>query len=149
MTVSDCTSHPCPFGEFELQPVISLLPHLNRTFIWDIQAGKSTSLELVFSRPRLRQIGRGESCPDGVTYNIGGHIGATEVQIGTFCSTGTVSRIKMQESIKITLHLPWFDKRSHSGFSMSSQPSIKRELAMPSCYLLRLKHTKSHPGQFG
>ncbi|XP_059520316.1 CUB domain-containing protein 1 isoform X1 [Myotis daubentonii] len=122
----DCTSHPCPFGEFELQPVISLLPHLNRTFIWDIQAGKSTSLELVFSRPRLRQIGRGESCPDGVTYNINGHIGATEVRIGTFCSTGTVSRIKMQESVKITLHLPWFDKRSHSGFSMSSQSSIKR-----------------------
>ncbi|XP_054563984.1 CUB domain-containing protein 1 isoform X1 [Eptesicus fuscus] len=122
----DCTSVPCPFGEFELRPLISMLPPLNRTFIWDVQAGKSTSLELRFSRPRLRQIGRGESCPDRVTYTISGHIGATEVRIGTFCSNGTVSRIKMQESIKITLQLPWFDNRDYSSFSMSSQSSIKR-----------------------
>ncbi|XP_036287946.1 CUB domain-containing protein 1 isoform X1 [Pipistrellus kuhlii] len=121
----DCTANPCPLGEFQLRPLIAMLPPLNRTFIWDAHAGKSASLELGF-RPRLRQIGREDSCPDRVTYTVSGHIGATEVRIGTFCSSGTVSRIKMQESVKVTLQLPWFDNRPSSGFSMASRSSIKR-----------------------
>ncbi|CAO2633038.1 CUB domain-containing protein 1 [Lemmus lemmus] len=90
-------SGPCPFGEVRLQPSTSELPALNRTFVWDVRAHKSIGLELQFSAPRLRQIGPGESCADGVTHSISGHIDATEVRIGTFCSNGTVSRIKMQE----------------------------------------------------
>uniref|UniRef100_A0A673TIK7 CUB domain containing protein 1 n=1 Tax=Suricata suricatta TaxID=37032 RepID=A0A673TIK7_SURSU len=122
----DCMSGPCPFGEVALQPSTSVLPTLNRTFIWDVRAHKSIGLELQFSVPRLRQVAPGVSCPDGVTYTISGRIDATVVRIGTFCSNGTVSRIKMQEGVKMALHLPWFHKRNFSGFSIANRSSIKR-----------------------
>ncbi|XP_069331692.1 CUB domain-containing protein 1 [Eulemur rufifrons] len=122
----DCMSGPCPFGEVQLQPSTSVLPTLNRTFIWEVTAHKSIGLELQFSAPRLRQIGPGESCPDGVTHSISGRIDATVVRIGTFCSNGTVSRIKMQEGVKMALHLPWFHPRNISGFSIANRSSIKR-----------------------
>lgn len=122
----DCVSGRCPFGEVQLQPPTSALPALNRTFIWDIQAHKSIGLELQFSMPRLKQIGPGESCPDGVTHSISGRTNAAMVKIGTFCSNGTVSRIKMQERVKMALHLPWFHDRSVSGFSIANRSSIKR-----------------------
>lgn len=122
----DCMSGPCPFGEVRLQPSKSELPILNRTYIWDVRAHKSIGLELQFATPRLRQIGPGESCADGVTHSISGHIDATEVRIGTFCSNGTVSRIKMQEGVKMALHLPWFHPRNISGFSIANRSSIKR-----------------------
>ncbi|XP_006877916.1 PREDICTED: CUB domain-containing protein 1 [Chrysochloris asiatica] len=122
----DCISGPCPFGEVPLQPSTSSLPALNRTFIWDVRARKNISLELQFSTPYLRQIGPGENCLHGATYSISGHIDATVVRIGTFCSNGTVSRIKLQEGVKMTLHLPWTDKRNVSGFSIANRSSIKR-----------------------
>ncbi|XP_050996190.1 LOW QUALITY PROTEIN: CUB domain-containing protein 1 [Acomys russatus] len=122
----DCMAGPCPFGEVLLQPSTSELPTLNRTFIWDVRAHKSVGLELQFSAPRLRQIGPGESCANGVTYSISGRIDTTEVRIGTFCSNGTVSRIKMQEGVKMALHLPWFHSRNISGFSIANRSSIKR-----------------------
>ncbi|CAD7685296.1 unnamed protein product [Nyctereutes procyonoides] len=122
----DCMAGPCPFGEVQLQPSTSTLPTLNRTFIWDVRAHKSIGLELQFAPPRLRQIGPGESCPDGVTHSISGRIDATAVKIGTFCSNGTVSRIKMQEGVKMALHLPWFHNRNISGFSIANRSSIKR-----------------------
>ncbi|KAM8758572.1 CUB domain-containing protein 1 [Rhynchonycteris naso] len=122
----DCMSGLCPFGEVQLQPPISVLPTLNRTYIWDVQAHKSIGLELQFSMPRLRQVGPGDSCPDGVTHSISGRIDATSVRIGTFCSNGTVSRIKMQEGVKMALHLPWFNDRNVSGFSIANRSSIKR-----------------------
>ncbi|XP_037704898.1 CUB domain-containing protein 1 isoform X2 [Choloepus didactylus] len=119
-------SGPCPFGKVQLQPSTSSLPALNRTFIWDVQAHKRIGLELQFSVPRLRQIGPGKSCPDGVTHSISGRVDATVVKIGTFCTNGTVSRIKMQEGVKMALHLPWFHNRNVSGFSIANQSSIKR-----------------------
>ncbi|XP_062970403.1 CUB domain-containing protein 1 isoform X1 [Cynocephalus volans] len=122
----DCMAGPCPFGEVQLQPSTSVLPALNRTFIWDVKTRKSIGLELQFSIPRLRQIGPGESCPDGVTHSISGRIDATVVRIGTFCSNGTVSRIKVQEGVKMALHLPWFHSRNVSGFSIANHSSIKR-----------------------
>lgn len=124
-------SGPCPFGEVPLQPPASVLPTLNRTFTWDVQAHKSIGLELQFSRPRLRQIGPGDSCPDGVTHSISGRIDSTTVKIGTFCSNGTVSRIKMQGGVKMALHLPWFHDRNTSGFSIANRSSIKREHTLP------------------
>lgn len=141
--VSECMSGPCPFGEVQLQPPTSALPTLNRTFIWDVKAHKSIGLELQFSMPRLRQIGPEDSCPDGVTHSISGHVKASMVRIGTFCSNGTVSRIKMQEGVKMALHLPWFHNRNMSGFSIANRTSIKREHTLPTRPLLRLKHSKS------
>lgn len=120
-----------------------MLPTLNRTFIWDVQAHKSIGLELQFSTPRLRQIGPGDSCPDGVTHSISGRIDATAVRIGTFCSNGTVSRIKMQGGVQMALHLPWFHRRNFSGFSIANRSSIKREHTLPLRCLLRLKRTES------
>ncbi|XP_032314919.1 CUB domain-containing protein 1 isoform X1 [Camelus ferus] len=122
----DCVSGPCPSGEVQLQPSTSVLPALNRTFIWDVKAHKSIGLELQFSLPHLRQVGPGESCPDGVTHDISGRLDATVVRIGTFCSNGTVSRIKMQEGVKMALHLPWFNDRNVSGFSIANRSSVKR-----------------------
>uniref|UniRef100_A0A8D0XZA0 CUB domain containing protein 1 n=2 Tax=Sus scrofa TaxID=9823 RepID=A0A8D0XZA0_PIG len=122
----DCMAGPCPFGEVQLQPSTSVLPSLNRTFIWDVRAHKSIGLELQFSHPRLRQIGPRESCPDGVSHSISGRIDTSLVRIGTFCRNGTVSRIKMQEGVKMALHLPWFHDRNISGFSIANRSSIKR-----------------------
>ncbi|XP_075403335.1 CUB domain-containing protein 1 [Tenrec ecaudatus] len=131
----DCMSGPCPFGEVPLQPSTSSLPTLNRTFIWDVKAPKNIGLELRFSTSHLRQIGPGESCPDGVTYSISGRIDATEVRIGTFCNNGTVSRIKVQEGVKMALHLPWFDKRKASGLSIANLTSIKRLCIVESVFM--------------
>ncbi|XP_054450567.1 CUB domain-containing protein 1 [Pteronotus mesoamericanus] len=122
----DCMSGPCFFGEVQLQPPTSVLPPLNRTFTWDVQAHKRIGLELQFSLPRLQQIEPGDSCPDGVTHTISGRVDSTTVKIGTFCSNGTVSRIKMLEGVQIALHLPWFHDRNVSGFSIANRSSIKR-----------------------
>ncbi|XP_072507498.1 CUB domain-containing protein 1 [Notamacropus eugenii] len=120
----DCMSGPCPFGEVQLQP--SKLPALNRTFTWNVRASPRVGLELQFSSPRLRQIGPGDTCPDLVTYSISGSVEKTAVNIGTFCSNGTVSRIKMQGGVKLTLYLPWNESRNFSGFNITNRSSIKR-----------------------
>ncbi|XP_053525527.1 CUB domain-containing protein 1 isoform X2 [Artibeus jamaicensis] len=122
----DCMAGPCFFGEVQLQPPTSGLPTLNRTYSWDVQAHKRIGLELQFSLPRLRQIEPGDSCPDGITHSISGRVDSTTVQIGTFCSNGTVSRIKMQEGVHMALHLPWFHHRNVSGFSIANRSPIKR-----------------------
>ncbi|XP_004835105.1 CUB domain-containing protein 1 isoform X2 [Heterocephalus glaber] len=122
----DCTASPCPLGEVPLQPPAAALPALNRTFVWDVRTRKSTGLELRFSGPRLRQVGPGDSCPDGVTYTISSRVDAAVVKIGTFCGKGTVSRIKLQEGLKVALHLPWFQARNESGFSITNHTAIKR-----------------------
>uniref|UniRef100_A0A8C2W4X2 CUB domain containing protein 1 n=2 Tax=Chinchilla lanigera TaxID=34839 RepID=A0A8C2W4X2_CHILA len=123
----DCTSGPCPPGEVPLQPPAAALPALNKTFVWDVRAHKSAGLELRFSGPRLRQIGPGDRCPDGVTRTVSGRVGTTVVKIGTFCgSNGTVSRVKLQEGVKVALHLPWFQHRNVSGFSIVNHTAIKR-----------------------
>ncbi|XP_074051315.1 CUB domain-containing protein 1 [Macrotis lagotis] len=114
----------CPFGEVPLQP--SRLPALNRTFIWDVKASPKTGLELQFFNPRLRQIHPNHTCPDLVTYHISGSIEKTAVNIGTFCSNGTVSRIKMQGRVSLTLYLPWNENRNFSGFNITNRSSIKR-----------------------
>ncbi|XP_004640822.1 CUB domain-containing protein 1 [Octodon degus] len=123
----DCTSGPCPLGDIPLQPPAAALPTLNKTFVWDVRARKSAGLELRFSGPRLRQIGPGDRCPDGVTHTVSGLVGTTIVKIGTFCgNNGTVSRIKLQEGVKVALHLPWLQHRNTSGFSIVNHTAIKR-----------------------
>uniref|UniRef100_A0A5F8HGZ6 CUB domain containing protein 1 n=1 Tax=Monodelphis domestica TaxID=13616 RepID=A0A5F8HGZ6_MONDO len=120
----DCMSGSCPFGEVQLQP--SRLPALNRTFIWNVKANPRVGLELQFSRPRLRQILPGDTCSDSVTYTISSSLEKTVVNIGTFCSNGTVSRIKMQGGVKLELYLPWDQNRNFSGFNITNHSSIKR-----------------------
>ncbi|XP_043823430.1 CUB domain-containing protein 1 [Dromiciops gliroides] len=120
----DCMSGPCPFGEVQLQP--SRLPALNRTFTWIVKASPRVGLELQFSSPRLKQIGPGDTCPDLVTYNISGSIEKTAFNIGTFCSNGTISRIKVQGGVKLALYLPWNEHRNFSGFNITNRSSIKR-----------------------
>ncbi|XP_070583454.1 CUB domain-containing protein 1 isoform X2 [Erythrolamprus reginae] len=89
----DCLSGPCPFGDVQLQP--PGLPHLNRTFIWEAKANRRVGLELKFS-PWLMQILPGDTCPDQIIYNIDSRLGKDRVHIGTFCRTGSVSRVKAQ-----------------------------------------------------
>ncbi|KAM8982632.1 CUB domain-containing protein 1 [Sarcophilus harrisii] len=120
----DCMSGPCPFGEVQLLP--SRLPALNRTFIWNVKASPKVGLELQFSSPRLQQIRPGETCPDLVTYSISSSVEKTAVNIGTFCSNGTVSRIKMQGGVKLALYLPWNENRNFSGFNITNRSSIRR-----------------------
>ncbi|XP_063117095.1 CUB domain-containing protein 1 [Cavia porcellus] len=123
----DCASGLCPLGEVPLQPPVSAMPALNRTFVWDVHARKSTGLELRFSGPRLRQMGPGDYCPDGITHTISGLVAAAVVRIGTFCgNNGTVSRIKLQEGVKVALHVPWYQNRNMSGFSIANHTAIKR-----------------------
>ncbi|XP_006893112.1 PREDICTED: CUB domain-containing protein 1 [Elephantulus edwardii] len=131
----DCVSGRCPSGELPLQPSTSSLPALNKTFIWDVKGPKNSALELRFSFPRLRQIEpQEESCSDGVSYSIHGHLDASTVRIGTFCHNGTVSQIQMQERGSLALHLPWFDRRNLSGFSVANRSSIKRLCVIESVF---------------
>uniref|UniRef100_A0A8C3SHX2 CUB domain containing protein 1 n=1 Tax=Chelydra serpentina TaxID=8475 RepID=A0A8C3SHX2_CHESE len=120
----DCMSGPCPFGDVHLQP--SGLPRLNRTFIWDVKANKKVGLELKFSTPWLRQIGPTDTCPDLITYTISSCIDTTRVSIGTFCRNGSVSRIKVQGGVVMSLKLPWNSDLTTSGFNIANRSSIKR-----------------------
>ncbi|KAM9164432.1 CUB domain-containing protein 1 [Pangshura tecta] len=120
----DCMSGPCPFGDVHLQP--SGLPRLNRTYIWDVKANKKVGLELKFSTPWLRQIGPTDTCPDLITYSISSCIDTTRVSIGTFCRNGSVSRVKVQGGVVMSLQLPWNSDLTSSGFNIANRSSIKR-----------------------
>ncbi|XP_059704237.1 CUB domain-containing protein 1 [Haemorhous mexicanus] len=120
----DCVSGPCPFGDVHLYP--PGLPHLNRTYIWDVKASTKAGLELKFSTSWLRQIEPGETCPDFVSYNINSSIDNATVNIGTFCRNGSVSRVKLLGGVVMSLHLPWHLPLTTSGFNIASRASIKR-----------------------
>ncbi|KAM4688249.1 CUB domain-containing protein 1 [Discoglossus pictus] len=120
----DCNSGICPFGNVDLQP--PGLSGLNRTFHWSVTTGKNIGLELNFSTPFLRQIKSSSKCPDLVTFQIGTTVGASHTNIGTFCRNGTVSRIKVQGSGVVALHIPWNATFTQSGFSIANRSSIKR-----------------------
>ncbi|KAH0627242.1 hypothetical protein JD844_002748 [Phrynosoma platyrhinos] len=121
--IIDCMSRQCPFGDVLLQP--SGLPHLNKTFVWEVKADQLSGLELKFS-PWLRQILPGDTCSDQVLYNIGSRLAANRVNIGNFCRNGSVSRVKVQGGVILTLQLPWDSKVSVSGFKLESRSSIQR-----------------------
>ncbi|KYO43329.1 CUB domain-containing protein 1 [Alligator mississippiensis] len=120
----DCITGSCPFGDVHLSP--SGLPRLNKTFIWNVKASKKVGLQLKFSTPWLRQIGPTETCPDLVTYNISNCIDTTTVNIGTFCRNGSVSRVKVQGGIVMSLQIPWDASLTTSGFNIANRSSIKR-----------------------
>ncbi|XP_028606470.2 CUB domain-containing protein 1 isoform X4 [Podarcis muralis] len=119
----DCMRGPCPFGDVLLLPS-GFLP-FNRTFIWDVKARRLDGLELKFS-PFLRQVLPGETCPDQVLYNIGTLLNTNRVNIGNFCANGTVSRIKVQGGVIMTLKLPWNSNVRVSGFKLEGRSSIQR-----------------------
>ncbi|XP_060060836.1 CUB domain-containing protein 1 isoform X2 [Erinaceus europaeus] len=131
---ADCKSGPCPLGDLPLQPPPSTLPALNRTFTWDVKAHKRVGLELRFSTSRLRQVGSEESCLHGATHSVSSEIDGASVDIGTFCDNGTVSRIKVQEGVKVALRLPWFLYRNVSGVSITNGSSIKRFCVIESVF---------------
>uniref|UniRef100_A0A8C5X0G7 CUB domain containing protein 1 n=1 Tax=Malurus cyaneus samueli TaxID=2593467 RepID=A0A8C5X0G7_9PASS len=120
----DCVSGPCPFGDVHLYP--PGLPHLNRTYIWDVKASTKAGLELKFATPWLRQVEPGEPCPDSISYNINSCIDKATVNIGTFCRNGSVSRVKLLGGMLMSLHLPWHLFLTTSGFSIANRTSIKR-----------------------
>ncbi|XP_019392812.1 PREDICTED: CUB domain-containing protein 1 [Crocodylus porosus] len=120
----DCITGSCPFGDVHLSP--SGLPRLNKTFIWNVKASKKVGLQLKFSTPWLRQIGPTETCPDLVTYNIRNCIDTTTVNIGTFCRNGSVSRVKVQGGVIMSLQIPWNASLTTSGFNIANRSSIKR-----------------------
>ncbi|KAJ7322590.1 hypothetical protein JRQ81_018877 [Phrynocephalus forsythii] len=119
----DCMSGPCPFGDVQLHP--SGLPRLNKTFVWEVTADPLVGLELKFST-WLSQIMPGETCADRVLYNIGSRLHAHRVTIGNFCRNGSVSRVKVQGGLSLTLQLPWDSKANSSGFKLESRSSIQR-----------------------
>ncbi|XP_028927055.1 CUB domain-containing protein 1 [Ornithorhynchus anatinus] len=120
----DCTAERCPSGNVMLQP--PRLPPLNKTFTWHVKADKRIGLELQFPSPRLKQIVPGSTCPDLVSYSIRGSVDTRMVNIGTFCSNGTVSQIKLQGGMIVDLKLPWNENRNSSGFSFKHSSPIKR-----------------------
>ncbi|XP_034985375.2 CUB domain-containing protein 1 [Zootoca vivipara] len=119
----DCMRGPCPFGDVLLQPS-GFLP-FNKTFIWDVKARRLDGLELKFY-PFLKQVLPGETCPDQVLYTIGTLLNTNRVNIGNFCGNGTVSRIKVQGGVIMTLKLPWNSKVGVSGFKLEGRSSIQR-----------------------
>ncbi|XP_054848078.1 CUB domain-containing protein 1 [Eublepharis macularius] len=128
----DCTSRLCPFADVLLQP--SGLPNLNRTFIWDVKADRKHALVLKFAT-WLRQVEPGDTCQDQVVYKIGSRFDASTVNIGSFCKNGSVSRVKVQGEVIMTLQLPWDSKLNTSGFKIESRDSIKRLCIIESVFL--------------
>ncbi|XP_053322983.1 CUB domain-containing protein 1 [Spea bombifrons] len=120
----DCNSGSCPFGNVVLQP--ASLTGLNRTFSWHVATAQNIGLVLSFSTPWLKQIDSSMKCPDLVTYTIGTFVSGSSTSIGTFCSNGTVSRIKLQGGGVVTLELPWNETLTESGFSIANRSSIRR-----------------------
>nr|XP_033786214.1 CUB domain-containing protein 1 isoform X2 [Geotrypetes seraphini] len=119
----DCISGPCPFGAVGLQPLG--LPRLNRTFSWHVIAARSVGLELSFN-PWLRQIDPNDTCPDSATFNVSTCQGLKPSNIGIFCRNGSVSHVKVQGGVLVSLHLPWNESPLQSGFSIANRSSIKR-----------------------
>ncbi|XP_060103700.1 CUB domain-containing protein 1 [Heteronotia binoei] len=128
----DCMSRHCPFEDVLLQP--SGLPNLNRTFIWDVKAGRKDALVLKFAT-WLRQVEPEDACHDQVIYKIGSRFAANTVNIGFFCRNGSVSRVKVQGEVIMTLELPWDSKLNTSGFKIESRDSIKRLCIIESTFL--------------
>ncbi|NXS51712.1 CDCP1 protein, partial [Brachypteracias leptosomus] len=128
----DCVSGPCPFGEVHLHP--AGLPRLNSTFTWDVRASTKAGLELKFSSPWLRQVEPGETCPDGVSYNINSCIDKATVDIGTFCRNGSVARVKLLGGVVMALRLPWDSPLATSGFHIANRASIKRLCVIESIF---------------
>ncbi|XP_060637764.2 CUB domain-containing protein 1 [Anolis sagrei] len=119
----DCMSGQCPFGDVLLQPFG--LPSLNRTFVWDVKVDQHSGIELKFS-PSLKQIQPGDTCSDQVLYHIGSRLNRDKVNIGNFCRNGSVSRVKVQGGVILTLQLPWNSKYNTSGFKLENRSSIQR-----------------------
>lgn len=119
----DCDYGACPLN-------VSLLPSdligLNRTFFWYISALRSNGLVLGFSNPWLRQIHPSDNCPDLTNFKISTFSSDSPINIGAFCRSGTVSRIKVHERGVVALSLPWNRSIKDPVFSVANRTSIKR-----------------------
>ncbi|OCT75976.1 CUB domain-containing protein 1 isoform X2 [Xenopus laevis] len=120
----DCNTGLCPFGKVQLEP--PGLTGLNRTFFWHVETAQNMGIELNFSTPWLSQIDPSYKCPDSVTYKVNTTVGRSSINVGTFCRSGTVSRIKVQGGGVVALNLPWNETLTGSGFSIANRSSIKR-----------------------
>ncbi|KAE8597008.1 hypothetical protein XENTR_v10016322 [Xenopus tropicalis] len=129
----DCNTGLCPFGKVQLEP--SGLSGLNRTFFWHVEAARNMGIELNFSTPWLSQIDPSYKCPDLITYRVSTSVGRSSINIGTFCRSGTVSRIKVQGGGVVALELPWNETWTESGFSIANRSSIRRLCIIESTFL--------------
>uniref|UniRef100_A0A4W4E665 CUB domain containing protein 1a n=1 Tax=Electrophorus electricus TaxID=8005 RepID=A0A4W4E665_ELEEL len=71
----------------------SILPDFKQIFTWDLKVSPAKAFQLDFPASGMKQIQSLEQCLDKHTYTILMYSRAGTVPIGTFCRTGTITRI--------------------------------------------------------
>ncbi|XP_076850135.1 CUB domain-containing protein 1 [Brachyhypopomus gauderio] len=89
-----------------IHPASSILPNFDRFFTWDLKVSPTKAFQLDFPAPGMKQIQSSEQCLDKHTYTIVTYSRAGTVNIGTFCQTGTVSRMQFLWKGRVSLAVP-------------------------------------------
>ncbi|XP_043921458.1 CUB domain-containing protein 1 [Protopterus annectens] len=130
----DCMSYTNYSRTVNFEP--SNLPQLNRTFIWRLKAATRIGLDFTFNA-MLKQLAPNETCPGNVPYNIRS-LNSKTVNIGTFCTGGSVSRVRIQGGAELTMEVPHYIALDTPGFSVTSGMSIRICTDLQSCHVKNL-----------
>uniref|UniRef100_A0A667XCQ0 CUB domain containing protein 1 n=1 Tax=Myripristis murdjan TaxID=586833 RepID=A0A667XCQ0_9TELE len=116
----DCTETSCA-GDI-VQAESSLFPDFNRTFSWDLKVPATRAFRLDFPEPGMRQIPKGENCPDEHTYTIVTYLRSGPAIIGKYCKGGTVTTIQVRYKGRMLLNVPGDRKLEPLDFKLSVGP---------------------------
>ncbi|XP_041962885.1 CUB domain-containing protein 1a isoform X1 [Alosa sapidissima] len=100
----ECKAKPCKHLVMptDSQPLFEF----NRTFHWCLRAPVRMTFHVDFSKMGLTQIAPSETCPDGHTYSLVALETTKNVQLGSFCASGTISGIQILNGGKVVLMVP-------------------------------------------
>ncbi|XP_034017126.1 CUB domain-containing protein 1 [Thalassophryne amazonica] len=128
----ECTETTCSVNT--IQAETSMFPDFNQTFIWDLKVPPTKAFQLDFSKPGIRQIPNGDSCPDDHTYSLVTYLRTGPATVGTFCKGGTVDTILVRYKGRLLLQVPGqkildpLDIKLSVGPVMSMVAIVKAEL---------------------
>ncbi|KAM4633023.1 CUB domain-containing protein 1-like [Polymixia lowei] len=121
----ECNTKSCN-GEI-IQTDSGSLPLMdfNRTFTWNLKASTPKAFQIDFSKMGLKQINPSENCPDKHTYTLQASQATGEVDLGTYCRSGTVSGIQVLSQGRFSLDVPAKQKLQAARFLLSVGEEIK------------------------
>ncbi|KAK1805272.1 hypothetical protein P4O66_019622 [Electrophorus voltai] len=99
----DC-SKSCAYDT--IHPESSILPDFKQIFTWDLKVSPAKAFQLDFPASGMKQIQSLEQCLDKHTYTILMYLRAGTVPIGTFCRTGTITRMQVLWKGRVSLEVP-------------------------------------------
>ncbi|XP_071325572.1 CUB domain-containing protein 1-like [Trachinotus anak] len=119
-TVDSCNGHIVQADSGSL-PLLDF----NRKFTWNLKASAPNAFKIDFSKTGLRQINPSERCPDRHSYTLQAVQTTGTVDVGKFCTSGTITSAQILNLGSFSLEVPAGQKLQNGQFDVSVGEEIK------------------------